>query len=318
VAQGECELQIHGWVFQPEDHLKTAKLMGRLMGISSKELTAEEKKIFQERSKYFLDDNERKRTLSISLAGEIHKLSPSAGSGHFNSTLRISSEIAQKLRVSATNGVAFSMMVGGRAEPAPYSAIHFLDEVGVSVISDIDDTIKISEVLKKKELLRNTFCRPFKPVPGMPEVYQGWQKTRGVEFHYVSAMPWQLYLPIREFIVSNSFPNGVWECRVFRFTGSGLMNLLGSPAKYKQQTIQKLVAQFPKRQFVFVGDSGEEDPEVYGAVARKFPEQIKQIYIRDVTGDKADSKRYGKAFDKVAPEKWRLFKEAKELPVKLE
>jgi hypothetical protein len=37
---------------------------------------------------------------------------------------------------------------------------------GISVISDIDDTIKISEVLDKVRLLANTFIYPFKPVPG--------------------------------------------------------------------------------------------------------------------------------------------------------
>jgi len=40
---------------------------------------------------------------------------------------------------------------------------------GISVISDIDDTIKISEVLDKVRLLANTFIYPFKPVPGKTE-----------------------------------------------------------------------------------------------------------------------------------------------------
>lgn len=39
-------------------------------------------------------------------------------------------------------------------------------EQGLSVISDIDDTIKISEVLDKVRLLANTFIFPFKAVPG--------------------------------------------------------------------------------------------------------------------------------------------------------
>lgn len=37
---------------------------------------------------------------------------------------------------------------------------------GISVVSDIDDTIKISEVLDKVRLLANTFIHPFKAVPG--------------------------------------------------------------------------------------------------------------------------------------------------------
>jgi phosphatidate phosphatase APP1 len=37
---------------------------------------------------------------------------------------------------------------------------------GCSIISDIDDTIKISEVPNKKKLMINTFKKDFKAVPG--------------------------------------------------------------------------------------------------------------------------------------------------------
>ena len=38
---------------------------------------------------------------------------------------------------------------------------------GCSIISDIDDTIKISEVPNKKKLMVNTFKKNFKAVPGI-------------------------------------------------------------------------------------------------------------------------------------------------------
>lgn len=45
--------------------------------------------------------------------------------------------------------------------------IHLIEpKEGISVISDIDDTIKVSEVLDKVRLLANTFIFPFKSVPG--------------------------------------------------------------------------------------------------------------------------------------------------------
>jgi phosphatidate phosphatase APP1 len=34
---------------------------------------------------------------------------------------------------------------------------------GVSVISDIDDTVKTSNVVDRSDLLANTFLRPFQP-----------------------------------------------------------------------------------------------------------------------------------------------------------
>jgi phosphatidate phosphatase APP1 len=34
---------------------------------------------------------------------------------------------------------------------------------GVSVVSDIDDTVKASNVVDRSDLLPNTFLRPFEP-----------------------------------------------------------------------------------------------------------------------------------------------------------
>ena len=48
---------------------------------------------------------------------------------------------------------------------------------GISVISDIDDTIKVSHVANRGRLLRNTFVNPFAPVPGMAELYQAWREA---------------------------------------------------------------------------------------------------------------------------------------------
>ena len=35
-------------------------------------------------------------------------------------------------------------------------------------------------------------------------------------------------------------------------------------------------------QFVLSGDSGEQDPEIYADIVRRFPERIRAIYIRSV------------------------------------
>ena len=44
------------------------------------------------------------------------------------------------------------------------------------------------------------------------------------------------------------------------------------------------MADFPGRRFLLVGDSGERDPEVYAEVARRRPEQVTGIAIRQVEG----------------------------------
>lgn len=77
------------------------------------------------------------------------------------------------------------------------STIYFLSTFGVSVISDIDDTIKISNVHNKRLLLKHTFYNYFKPIEGMNEVFQKWREQR-CQFHYVSASPYQLYVKYRK------------------------------------------------------------------------------------------------------------------------
>jgi phosphatidate phosphatase APP1 len=47
--------------------------------------------------------------------------------------------------------------------------------------------------------------------------------------------------------------------------------------------ITPLMEDYPKRKFVFFGDSGQEEPEIYGHIARSFPDQILEIYIRNIT-----------------------------------
>ena len=37
-----------------------------------------------------------------------------------------------------------------------------------------------------------------------------------------------------------------------------------------------------------MGDSGQEDPEIYGEIARRYPGRVLAIYIRDVTPGERD------------------------------
>ena len=52
---------------------------------------------------------------------------------------------------------------------------------------------------------------------------------------------------------------------------------------YKTSTIESILRTYPQRRFVLVGDSGEKDPEVYAELARRFPEQVMHVFIRDVS-----------------------------------
>jgi phosphatidate phosphatase APP1 len=169
----------------------------------------------------------------------------------------------------------------------------------VSVISDIDDTIKISEVRNREALLRNTFLGPFRPVPGMAEIYAAWATNHGASFHYVTACPWQLQPELATFLRTNGFPEGTFQMKQFRWKDQSFFGLFQSPERHKRNVIERWLRQFPQRQFILVGDSGERDPEVYGELARRFPGQVRRILIRDVTAESGEADRYRRAFAEV-------------------
>ena len=58
---------------------------------------------------------------------------------------------------------------------------------------------------------------------------------------------------------------------------------------------------------MLVGDSGEQDPEVYADLLREFPDRILGVFIRNVTGEAPDNDRFAALFRDIDSERWRLF-----------
>jgi phosphatidate phosphatase APP1 len=291
-------------------------LLRHAIGLDEAGLDVAEKTIFRERSRFFLVDNEGAKAFSIRLGEQTHLLKASAANGHFVTRLQISQEQFKALHKSAslTNSLlVFHIPAADARQRRLTSELLLLEQTGLSVISDIDDTIKVSQVQDRKELLRNTFCRPMQPVAGLAAVYQTWAKSAEAQFHYVSASPWQLYPSLAEFTRANGFPTGTFHLKYFRVKDGTFLQLFASPDKFKPGVIKPMLERFPKRRFVLVGDSGEKDPEIYGALARQYPTQVVRVLIRDVTGQPAASSRYQKAFANLPQELWQLFQEPREI-----
>jgi hypothetical protein len=180
--------------------------------------------------------------------------------------------------------------------------IRFLEPEGLSVISDIDDTIKISHVpAGKRAVLRNTFLKLFQPAEGMRERYLGFVDEAGASadtcFHYVSGSPWQLYGPLSRFLFEQEhFPLGTVHMKNLRknlLDRGALRDIMAfavggdlATLDQKVRQITNLMIHLPRRKFILVGDSGERDPEVYRAIRKLFPDQVIKVYIRDVLGER--------------------------------
>jgi len=303
---GAWHLEIHGWVYEPETRPLIEATLRHALGLSDDELTEKGKAVFSERARFFLVDNERRKRVSIELAGNVYRLARSEANGHFTEKLELAGMLLT--RMVETNRIA-SFRPAESMEPAPIGEVHLLEDHGLSVISDIDDTIKISQVRDRDALVKNTFVRPFQPIPEMAALYQSWAGKFGAQFHYVSASPWQLYPALAGFTRSNGFPAGTFHLKQFRVKDESFFDLFASPERYKPGVIEPMLRRFPNRRFVLVGDSGEKDPEIYGAIARKFPRQIAAILIRNVTAEEPASVRYRNAFRGLPAEQWAIFKD---------
>ncbi|KZT37748.1 hypothetical protein SISSUDRAFT_1022458 [Sistotremastrum suecicum HHB10207 ss-3] len=159
-----------------------------------------------------------------------------------------------------------------------------LSHAKVRVISDIDDTVKVCNILGgTKAVFHNVFVHPLEHlvVRAMSEwYYQLWQ--RGVRFHYVSNSPYELLPVITDFFRISKLPQG--SLKLKSYTGRSLFNgILSSPSVRKRANLVEVLDSFPECHFFLIGDSGEQDLELYATIAKERPNQILAVFIRDVT-----------------------------------
>ena len=302
---------VHGWIFEPKGKPGQRATLDKLLR-GKLNLTTEEfgSKYFRERSQMFLVDNERSKSLTVSVAGRTVTLTPSKANGHFDDqiTLKVPpGKSGEWIEVRAVTRPGESRVFAG--------SIQLIGPRGVSVVSDIDDTIKISNVLDKRELIANTFAREFRAAPGMADLYRAWAAGGNIVFHYVSGSPWQLYPALIDFTQREGFPRGTFNFRQFRLKDESAVEFLENRTlEYKVGVIDTLMRRFPERQFVLVGDSGEKDPEVYRELASRFPNQVRAILIRDVRGEDLSSDRFVKLYEKLPGHiTRRVFRDTREL-----
>ena len=312
----EWLLDIHGWIFEREWLLEHVASLKSEQGIPTEDATPKHLENLQRRAKWFLVDNERGERVPIRIADTVFPIPKSTPNGHFHGQVALDDAVVQRILVK--DGISSPHIVFQAVTPEDRTEVfagrvYIVPKSGLSIISDIDDTIKISEVTDKKALLKNTFLRPFRAVPGTPEVYREWLTNKSATFHYVSASPWQLFAPLQSFMQSEVFPGGTFHLKLFRWKDESFLNLFESGKKYKIETITAILEKFPDRRFVLVGDSGEKDPEAYGHLARQFSESVVRILIRDVTDESPDSRRYRDAFHDLPRELWRIFDDPSEI-----
>lgn len=274
-------VEIHGLIYEHTTFSKSVPFVSKLIGFKKLKPVKQYRNLYKERLGWFFIDNERGKRLQIALKGKRYTLKPSGSNGHFKGHIKIPASTVKTWSLDKFQRISFKAITNVHDDRVFSGEIYFTQQNGVSVISDIDDTIKLSEVHDKKKLIKNTFFRPYLEIPGMAQTYMKWYRQHKVQLHYVTSSPWQLYVPLRKFMENAKFPPGSFHMKFFRIKDRSFFNVFSKSLNYKVQSISRIIQQYPLRTFILVGDSGEKDLQVYTKIAEKYPGRINVIYIRD-------------------------------------
>lgn len=307
---GRLEVDIHAWIFERERRWGLDTALARYLGLSLKKLSPAARLRFSQRTALFHAESEEDKVIDVAFDNSPDRVTMPASGKDGRTNLRIVIDVPRAPLLptspSPREWVQFHGVTG------PGELLHrfrgqalVVPAQGVSVISDIDDTIKRTQVRDRREMLLNTFARRFDAAPRMAGWYRELAKAPDTRFHYLSASPIQLYPALSDFIRAADFPAGSMHLREST-TWRTLIPGEDDSRGHKLGVIERLLAEFPQRRFVLVGDSGEADPEIYAQTFRSHPQRIDSIVIRDVTGESRTSDRYRTTFEDIDPVRWHV------------
>lgn len=239
-------------------------------------------------------------SVSLRLENRPHRLDrPTLGGGFFFDRLSLDA-------ASFPQQVAYCGQASGRGIELHHECglvrtdVVLAERQGVTVISDIDDTIKLTEVHCRRRMLSRTFLSPFEPIDGMNGLYRDWAANTPVLFQYVSSSPWQLYRPLQEFLDVHGFPVGSMHLQPFSLSAILRRRFRRAGSRGKAAVIAGLIAATPERRFYLVGDSGQQDLLLYAAIAGRSGNSVAGIAIRDLPENPIDGRRLAAAI-RLAP-----------------
>jgi len=156
------------------------------------------------------------------------------------------------------------------------------------VISDLDDTVVRTDVASRVRMAKNVFlgnAYTRTPFPGVAAFYRALERGCGGYAHnpvfYVSSSPWNLFDVLAEFLELKKIPAGPLFLRDWGI--SSVDPGEGGHLGHKLRHIRIILEQFPTLPFILVGDSGQEDPEIYHRAVIEHPRRILAVYIRNVS-----------------------------------
>lgn len=297
-----------GWYYE-ENYLKAKAIEKTFELIIKKDLDFN-------RIRVFAADGEEKKDLCIDGVNR-SMCTTTDDEGRLKNPFQITdNEMNQFVRADGNTAKVFYQVSVPNKNIRATGEIYLCDDNGVTFISDIDDTIKITGVTSTTDTLINTFSGDFKAVSGMSDIYQYWQKQYNATFGYLTASPDQLYPFLREFFDREKFPSGSFHMRHFTWFDKDFISFFMSSnyIQSKTDTLEMFITNTLNRTFVLLGDIFQKDPDIYAGIYAKYPNRIGKIFIRKYSNDAAGQQRLEQVFKDIPKQKWSTFESGADLP----
>ncbi|KAJ9667868.1 hypothetical protein H2201_002054 [Coniosporium apollinis] len=161
---------------------------------------------------------------------------------------------------------------------------YLVPPTGLTIISDVDDILRVTKIYDPAEGLLNSFARPFVPWMNMPEIYANWSRSiPDFHFHYLTTTPEQVTRNYMDFIFK-TYPGGSFDTRPLNFSD------VSATLSIRAFLLNKIFDTFPQRKFILVADTSNSDVmRAYPQLAVDRPNQVQCIFLRNTSATDADN-----------------------------
>ena len=159
----------------------------------------------------------------------------------------------------------------------------------LGIVSDIDDTVIQSDVARLFSMVADVAfgsAHTRAPFPGVAAFFRALHTGTGPApnpVFYVSNGPWNLYDVFEHFLELRGIPPGPVELRDWGAPWREVRRI--GRYEHKLESIRRIFRTLPELPLLLIGDSGEDDPEIYRDLVHEFPARVPAVYIRDVSRD---------------------------------
>jgi hypothetical protein len=189
---------------------------------------------------------------------------------------------------NGSGGVAGILDTWTKGIQSGNATTYLVPKEGITILSDIDDILRVTKIYIPKEGLYNSFARDFTPWLNMPSIYASWstqntnsssgaQSSSPYHFHYLTTTPEQATRTYMDFIYSY-YPLGSFDTRPLNFT------TVAQTLNTRRELLYQIFQTFPQRRFVLVGDISNSDVlSEYPKLVQTFPGQVHCILMRNIS-----------------------------------